>query len=49
VCFAGLSTIAFDGCNSVKMHDTSYNQPWIGKIRYRMGLAGYRTAPCRPL
>ncbi len=41
--FAGLRTVAFDGCNSVKIPDTVRNQSWIGKIRYRMGLAGYPT------
>ena len=39
--FAGLRTVAFDGCNSVKIPDTDRNRSWIGKIRYRMGLAGY--------
>jgi hypothetical protein len=43
--FAGLRTVAFDGCNSVKIPDTDRNQSWIGKIRYRMGLAGYPTLP----
>jgi len=41
--FCGLRTVAFDGCNSVKIPDTDRNQSWIGKIRYRMGLAGYPT------
>ena len=41
--FAGLRTVAFDGCNSVKIPDTARNRSWIGKIRYRMGLAGYPT------
>lgn len=39
--FGGLRTVAFDGCNSLKIPDTSRNQSWLGKIRYRMGLAGY--------
>jgi hypothetical protein len=39
--FTGLRTVAFDGCNSVKIPDTDRNRSWIGKIRYRMGLAGY--------
>jgi hypothetical protein len=39
--FAGLRTVAFDGCNSVKIPGTDRNRSWIGKIRYRMGLAGY--------
>jgi hypothetical protein len=41
--FCGLRTVAFDGCNSLKIPDTARNQSWIGKIRYRMGLAGYPT------
>jgi hypothetical protein len=41
--FAGLRTVAFDGCNSVKIPGTDRNRSWIGKIRYRMGLAGYPT------
>ncbi len=41
--FCGLRTVAFDGCNSVKIPDTGRNQSWIGKIRYRIGLAGYPT------
>jgi len=39
--FGGLRTVAFDGCNSLHIPDTDRNQSWIGKIRYRMGLAGY--------
>src|SRR5947209_10146542 len=41
--FGGLRTLAFDGCNSLKVPDTERNRSWIGKIRYRMGLAGYPT------
>jgi Insertion element 4 transposase N-terminal len=41
VCFAGLRTVAFDGLNSVKVPDTSRNRAWLGKIRHRLGLAGY--------
>jgi len=43
VCFAGLRTVAFDGLNSLKVPDTSRNRSWVGKIRYRMGFAGYPT------
>ena len=39
--FAGLRTVAFDGCNSLKIPDTGRNRAWIGKIRHRLGLAGY--------
>jgi hypothetical protein len=39
--FAGLRTVAFDGLNSLKVPDTGRNQGWLGKIRHRLGLAGY--------
>jgi hypothetical protein len=39
--FAGLRTVAFDGLNSLKVPDTSGNRAWLGKIRHRLGLAGY--------
>jgi hypothetical protein len=39
--FAGLRTVAFDGLNSVKIPDTARNRAWAGKIRHRLGLAGY--------
>ena len=39
--FAGLRTVAFDGLNSLKVPDTGRNRAWPGKIRYRLGLAGY--------
>ncbi|MEP7022461.1 MAG: transposase domain-containing protein [Actinomycetota bacterium] len=39
--FAGLRTVAFDGLNSLKVPDTARNQLWTGRIRYRMGFAGY--------
>src|SRR6201993_3706353 len=41
--FAGLRTVAFDGCNSLKAPDTRRNRWWLGRIRYRMGFAGYPT------
>ena len=41
--YCGLRTVAFDGCNSLKISDTDRNRSWIGKIRYRMGLADYPT------
>jgi hypothetical protein len=43
VCFAGLRTVAFDGLNSLKVPDTGQNRSWIGRIRFRMGFAGYPT------
>ena len=41
--FAGLRTVAFDGLNSLKVPDTDRNRCWMGRIRYRMGWAGYPT------
>src|SRR5690348_15072789 len=41
--FAGLRTVAFDGCNTLKVPDTRRNRWWLGRIRYRMGFAGYPT------
>lgn len=41
--FAGLRTVAFDGCNSLKAPDTDRNRCWMGRIRYRLGFAGYPT------
>ena len=42
-CFAGMRTVAFDGLNSLKVPDTDRNRDWMGRIRYRMGFAGYPT------
>jgi hypothetical protein len=42
-CFAGMRTVAFDGLNSIKVPDTDRNRSWMGRIRYRMGFAGYPT------
>ena len=41
--FRGLRTVAFDGCNSIKVPDTDRNRSWLGRIRYRMGFAGFPT------
>ena len=41
--FGGLRTVAFDGCNSLKIPDTDRNRSWIGRIRGRMSWAGYPT------
>ncbi|MCI0687379.1 MAG: IS4 family transposase, partial [Sporichthyaceae bacterium] len=41
--FRGLRTVAFDGCKSIKVPDTDRNRSWLGRIRYRMGFAGYPT------
>jgi hypothetical protein len=41
--FRGLRTVAFDGCNSIKVPDTDRNRSWLGRIKYRAGFAGYPT------
>jgi hypothetical protein len=43
VSYHGLRTVAFDGCNSLRVPDTERNRSWLGRIRYRMGFAGYPT------
>jgi hypothetical protein len=39
--FAGLRTVAFDGCRSVRVPDTIRNRAWLGRVRHRLGFAGY--------
>jgi hypothetical protein len=34
-------TVAFDGCSSLKVPDHERNRGWLGKIKYRLGFAGY--------
>ena len=41
--YRDLRTVAFDGLNSLKVPDTDRNRSWLGRIRYRMGFAGYPT------
>jgi Insertion element 4 transposase N-terminal/Transposase DDE domain len=41
--FRGLRTVSFDGCSSLKVPDTDRNRSWLGRIKYRMGWAGYPT------
>ena len=43
VTFGGLRTVAFDGLNSVKAPDSERNRGWLGRIRHRLGFAGYPT------
>jgi hypothetical protein len=43
VTYRGMRTVAFDGCNSLRVPDTERNRSWLGRIRYRMGFAGYPT------
>ena len=40
--FGGRRTVAFDGCNSLKVPGTGRTRSWLGRIRYRMGLPGIR-------
>ncbi|HTQ89309.1 MAG TPA: IS4 family transposase [Streptosporangiaceae bacterium] len=39
--FAGLRTVAFDGCSSIRAPDTARNRAWLGRVRHRTGFAGY--------
>jgi len=41
--YRGLRTVAFDGCHSLKTPDTARTRAWLGRIRYRLGFAGYPT------
>jgi hypothetical protein len=34
-------TVAFDGCSSIKAPDGDRTRPWLGKIKHRLGWAGY--------
>jgi hypothetical protein len=34
-------TVSFDGCCSLKVPDHERNRGWLGKIKYRLGMAGY--------
>jgi Insertion element 4 transposase N-terminal/Transposase DDE domain len=43
VCFAGLRTVAFDGCHSLKVPDTDRNRSWLGRILHKTGFAGHPT------
>lgn len=39
--YRGLRTVAFDGCSSLKVPDSARNRWRFGKVKYRMGFAGY--------
>ncbi|MBS2967071.1 IS4 family transposase, partial [Actinocrinis puniceicyclus] len=39
--YRGLRTVAFDGCSSIKVPDAERNRGRFGKIKYRLGFAGY--------
>ncbi|MFB0633559.1 transposase domain-containing protein, partial [Streptomyces sp. AB3(2024)] len=42
-CHHGRRLVALDGLNSLCVPDTGRNRAWLGKIKYRMGWAGYPT------
>ncbi|MFE0654687.1 transposase domain-containing protein [Streptomyces sp. NPDC059534] len=39
--YRGLRTVAFDGCHSLHVPDTVDNRAWLGRVRTRLGWAGY--------
>jgi len=39
--YRGMRTVAFDGCSSIKVPDSARNRWRFGKVKYRMGFAGY--------
>lgn len=39
--YRGWRTVAFDGCNSLRVPDEERNRGWLGKFRGRFGTAGY--------
>ena len=39
--FGRFRTVAFDGCNSIKVPDTRRNQAWLGKLHAASGVTGY--------
>jgi Insertion element 4 transposase N-terminal/Transposase DDE domain len=39
--FGRYRTVAFDGCKSIKVPDTSRNQGWLGKLKASGGETGY--------
>src|SRR6185312_13151726 len=41
VTWRGLRTVAFDGLNSVHVPDSDRNRSWLGKLKNRLGVAGY--------
>jgi len=41
VTWRGLRTVAFDGLSSVKVPDSDRNRCWLGKLKNRLGVAGY--------
>jgi hypothetical protein len=39
--FGRFRTVAFDGCASVKVPDSSPNRAWLGKLKAALGITGY--------
>ncbi len=39
--FGRYRTVAFDGCTSIKVPDTSRNRSWLGKMKAALGVTGY--------
>ena len=39
--FGRYRTVAFDGCTSIKVPDTSRNRAWLGKMKAALGVTGY--------
>lgn len=41
VMFGRYRTVAFDGCRTIKVPDTSRNRSWLGKMNAALGVTGY--------
>ena len=41
VCVGRYRTVAFDGCRTIKVPDTSRNRAWLGKMNASLGETGY--------
>ena len=39
--FGRYRTVAFDGCASIKVPDTTRNRAWLGKLKAKLGVTGY--------
>ncbi len=39
--FGRFRTVAFDGCTSIQVPDTTANRGWLGKMRAALGVTGY--------
>jgi hypothetical protein len=43
VCYRRWRTVAFDGCNSLKVPDADRNRGWLGRAKLHLGWASYPT------